>query len=94
VDGYFTISAPYNTATDNNWGARANQWTSASAASDYGNVDARYGGKAVCAFLDGSVKMLSIVELKDMRLWNKNAVTQDLPEYTVTPPVTGGGRPR
>ena len=49
----------------------------------YGNVDARYNGKAVCAFLDGSVRELSIAELRDMQLWNKNAAQQKDPNYTI-----------
>lgn len=47
------------------------------------HVDARYSGKAVCAFLDGSVRMHTIDELRDMRLWSMNAVANDDPNYTV-----------
>ena len=47
----------------------------------HGNVSFRHGGKAVCAFLDGSVETLGIDELRDMRLWSRNAVRSDLADY-------------
>lgn len=49
----------------------------------YGNVDARHEGKAVCVFLDGSIKLLSIAELRDMQLWNRNAADRRDPNYTI-----------
>jgi len=49
---------------------------------DYGNVDFRHSGKAVAAFLDGAVRMMDIEELRDMRLWARNA---DSPSYSVKP---------
>ena len=49
---------------------------------DYGNVDFRHGGKAVTAFTDGAVRMLDIDELRDMRLWARNA---DSATYSVKP---------
>lgn len=56
----------------------------------YGQIDARHGGKAICAFLDGSTRMLTIEELRDMRLWNHNAAAQDNPNYSIT--VTNSSR--
>jgi prepilin-type processing-associated H-X9-DG protein len=44
-------------------------------------VDGRFDGKAVCAFLDGSVRVLSIDDLRDMRLWSKNAAINNDPNY-------------
>ncbi len=58
-------------------------WTLNAAASDYGNIDPRYDGKAICVFLDGSVRMLSIEELRDMRLWSANAKDEDNANYTI-----------
>lgn len=49
----------------------------------HGNVDARHNGKAVCVFLDGSIRMQSIKELRDMRLWNRNAAEQNDPNYVI-----------
>ena len=49
---------------------------------DYGNVDFRHGRKAVTAFLDGSVRLLGIEELRDMRLWSRNA---DSENYVLRP---------
>jgi len=49
----------------------------------HGNIDARHGGRAVCAFLDGSVRLHRIAELRDMRLWNRRAAEADDPSYTL-----------
>lgn len=60
------------------------------------HVDARHGGRAVCAFLDGSVRMHTVDELRDMRLWSNNASQNDDANYTVaaggSSGVGGGGR--
>lgn len=64
-------------------------YTKKSAPGDYGNVDPRYNGKAVCAFLDGSVSAKSIDELRDMQLWSRNAARTGNANYTVA--TTGGG---
>ncbi|WP_206170781.1 type II secretion system protein [Phragmitibacter flavus] len=87
VDGYCFLTPPNLTGT--NW--KDIEWTSASSAKDYGHVDARYGGKAVCAFLDGAVRLHSIEELRDMRLWSHMAAAQDNPDYR-TKKASGGGR--
>lgn len=50
--------------------------------SEFGNVHPRYNGKAVTAFVDGHVNLLTLDELRDMRLWCKNATT---PNYTFRP---------
>ena len=87
VRGYCILTPPHTTVQV--W-STAN-WTRNSAAGDYGNVDGRYAGKAVSVFLDGSVRILSIAELRDMRLWSKNAAAQDNANYNIPRP-TGGGR--
>jgi prepilin-type N-terminal cleavage/methylation domain-containing protein len=46
-----------------------------------GFVDFRYDKKAVVVFSDGSVKALGVKELKDMRLWSRNAAMQNNPNY-------------
>lgn len=48
----------------------------------HGNVDARFNGKAMCVYLDGSIDMKTIEDLTDMRLWCANAASQDDPDYT------------
>ncbi len=62
-------------------------WSDKADPMNYGWVDFRYDGKAVCAFLDGSVRMCSVEELSDMRLWTKSAKEADDPNYqmTITP---------
>jgi len=77
VDGYEYVTAPKGPG---------GQWTSAPwskgvDAGNYGHVDGRYEGKAVCAFLDGSVRVLSIDDLRDMRLWSRNAALENNPNY-------------
>jgi len=70
------------------------EWSRDAAPGQYGNVDFRYGGKAVCAFLDGSVRMHDAEELNDMRLWSKNAAVLDDPDYTVQRNDSGRNRRR
>lgn len=79
VEG-FNILTPPN-LTSGNWSGVA--WKPGIDPGSYGNVDARYGGKALCAFLDGSVRELSINELRDMQLWSKNAAAQKDPNYLI-----------
>jgi len=88
VSGYCILTPP--NLTSSMWNSAA--WNKNSSPSDYGNVDARYNGKAVCAFLDGSVRMESIDELRDMRLWSRTAAQTGNPNYTVTDTTQRGGR--
>jgi len=66
-------------------------WTESARPDHYGYVHARHNGKAVSAFQDGSIRVLTIDELRDMRLWSMRASELNDPDYTVAP-VTGGGR--
>lgn len=54
------------------------------------HVDPRYGDKALCAFLDGSLRTYTVLELKDMRLWSKNAAATNNPDYRVAAASSGG----
>src|SRR5690606_16653067 len=45
------------------------KWESADNPSEFGSVHARFNGKALAVFLDGSVEAMTIDELRDMRLW-------------------------
>lgn len=58
-------------------------WQNGGKPENFGHIHPRHGGKAVCAFLDGSVQMLSIEELRDMQRWNLNAAAAKDPNYTV-----------
>ena len=87
MDGYCILTPP--NLTGPMW--QGAKWKSGASPSSYGNVDPRYSGKAVCAFLDGSVKVLGIEELRDMRLWSRGATEQNNASYTIKV-ATGGGR--
>ena len=51
--------------------------------SSFGNVAPRWDGKAVCTFLDGSVRMLDATELQDMRHWSNTAADRDDADFAV-----------
>jgi hypothetical protein len=77
IDGYEYITAPCGPGGQ--WSSA--KWTKGVDAGNYGHVDGRFDGKAVCAFLDGSVRVLSIDDLRDMRLWSRNAALENNPNY-------------
>ncbi len=77
LQGYFKIGAP--TALDGRWSSAP--WVAGVNAGLYGAVDARHNGKVVCAFSDGSTRLKTIEELRDMRLWSRNAAAEDKPDY-------------
>jgi len=92
VDGFHRVEPPAK---------HVDLWTGPDDAKDvppasYGNVDFRYNGRAVCVFLDGSIRLLAPKDLRDMRLWNKNAQDSNNPNYRVPiappPPGRGNGR--
>lgn len=68
------------------------EWKSDSDPGSFGHVHPRYAGKAVCVFVDGSIRILGIEELRDMRLWSKGAIEADDKNYTVSTRKPGGGR--
>jgi prepilin-type N-terminal cleavage/methylation domain-containing protein/prepilin-type processing-associated H-X9-DG protein len=67
------------------------KWEADANPGNYGHVHARHKNKAVCAFLDGSVRLLGVEELRDMRLWSLRAAENNDPNYSVTA-SSGGGR--
>jgi prepilin-type N-terminal cleavage/methylation domain-containing protein/prepilin-type processing-associated H-X9-DG protein len=77
IDGYEYVVAPG--APTGNWSSA--EWTEGADPGNYGHVHPRHDGKAVVAFLDGSVKKMSLEELRDMRLWSRNAAINDDPNY-------------
>lgn len=65
--------------------SNASSWSADKDPVNYGWVDFRYDEKAVCAFLDGSVRMCSVEELSDMRLWSRSALEANDPNFPLTP---------
>lgn len=86
TDGYFKVSPPKLGGPL--WVDAA--WTPKAKAADYGQVDARYEGQAVCAFMDGSVRSMTVEELRDMRLWSSKAAANNDPNYTPVRTDDGG----
>lgn len=77
IDGYEYVIPP--NGPRGQWSGAP--WKEGSDPSNYGHVAARFDGKAVAAFLDGSVRALSIDELRDMRLWSRSAALANDPTY-------------
>jgi prepilin-type N-terminal cleavage/methylation domain-containing protein/prepilin-type processing-associated H-X9-DG protein len=77
VDGYEYVTPP--NGPRGQWSAA--KWTKDSDPVNYGYVAARFDGKAVVAFLDGSVRVMSLDDLRDMRLWSRNAALENNPNY-------------
>jgi prepilin-type N-terminal cleavage/methylation domain-containing protein/prepilin-type processing-associated H-X9-DG protein len=75
VSGFGYVRAPSS-------GWQGATWKEDSDPGSFGYVDARHGGKAVVAFLDGSTRLMTIDELKDMRLWSMRAAQQNNPGYS------------
>ena len=77
VDGYEYVTPP--NGPRGQWSTA--KWQKDADPGNYGHVSARYDGKAVAGFLDGSVRVLSLEEMRDMRLWSKNAALANDPNY-------------
>ncbi|MDP0494776.1 MAG: prepilin-type N-terminal cleavage/methylation domain-containing protein [Verrucomicrobiota bacterium JB024] len=73
IRGYHEVTAPFT------WSGMS--WSEGKSPTGYGNVAFRHDGKAVCAFLDGSIKTLTSEELRDMRLWSPQAARLNAPFY-------------
>lgn len=69
VDGYEYVRPPYYWYGDSE------------NSSENGFVSFRFNKKAVVVFSDGSVKSIGKNELKDMRLWSRNAAIENNPDY-------------
>jgi prepilin-type N-terminal cleavage/methylation domain-containing protein/prepilin-type processing-associated H-X9-DG protein len=80
IDGYEYVRAPGEPG--GSWGG--GKWTDDSDPGDFGYVHPRHGGKAIAAFLDGSTRLMTVEELRDMRLWSRRAAQEDNPNYTVS----------
>jgi len=77
ISGYGYVGAPTG-----QWRWQGSPWTEGSDPGSFGYVDARHGGKAVVSFLDGSTRLMTIDELKDMRLWSMRAAQANDPNYS------------
>jgi prepilin-type N-terminal cleavage/methylation domain-containing protein len=86
IDGYDIVTPPQLSGP--RWSSAA--WTPDIDPGNFGNVCARYDGRAVCAFLDGSVATHTIDELRDMRLWSANARQENNPNYAAGALNTAG----
>ncbi|MEO8205822.1 MAG: type II secretion system protein [Chthoniobacterales bacterium] len=80
--GFCKVEPPNLTVA--NW--KKATWTKGADPGKYGQVDARYNDRAICAFLDGSVRLHSIEELRNMALWSRNAAEQHNPDYLIPDP--------
>lgn len=77
--GYYKINSP----TSGEWKLAdvPENNKSSSPVTGYGKVSFRHKGKAVVAFLDGSVKTMGSAEMRDMRLWSNEARIQNNSDY-------------
>jgi prepilin-type N-terminal cleavage/methylation domain-containing protein/prepilin-type processing-associated H-X9-DG protein len=80
IDGYEFVYSPGGPG--GSWSGE--EWTEGTDPSNFGYVHPRHGGKAIAAFLDGSTRLMTIEELRDMRLWSRQAAQADDPNYTVS----------
>ncbi|MFY8216464.1 MAG: type II secretion system protein [Chthoniobacterales bacterium] len=87
IEGYSYVTPPTMSSDSpmcRTWSS-SESWDQGEDTMNYGFVDFRYNGRAVCAFLDGSVRMCSVEELHDMRLWTPTAADSDDRNYQMIP---------
>lgn len=87
MDGYSYVSPPTLSSDSpicQPWD-NPDTWDEDADPMNFGFVDFRYDGQAVCAFLDGSVRMCKAEQLDDMRLWTPTAADLDDPNYQMIP---------
>ncbi len=82
LEGYYEIKSPYFPSSSSTWrwalGADGSPTTALSADStDQGYLSARHSGKVLTGQLDGSIELLTLEELADMRRWSTNATAPD-----------------
>lgn len=80
IDGYEYVKPPNVLAPQ--WASAP--WVPNSDPGSFGSVRTRKSGKAVCVYLDGSIKQQTIDELRDMRFWSRNAALKNDPNYVLT----------
>ena len=79
--GYFEVQPPV--VLRKNW--KSKPWTQDAKPDEHGFVDLRWNGKAVAAMLDGSARLFSEEELRDMRHWSPLAAEADLQDKAFPP---------
>jgi prepilin-type N-terminal cleavage/methylation domain-containing protein len=91
--GYFLVKAPrFVPRAPGGPTLSQSDWPQNGTAASTGFVDARYNQKALCAFLDGSIRSYKASELEDMRLWSVRAAENDSAGYAPTLEGGSGGR--
>ncbi len=77
--GYFKVTSPR--FTGERW---TDEWDPDLPADAFGFVDFRWDGKAVVTKLDGSVHLMGLLEMRDMRLWSDQAARANDPDWVLT----------
>lgn len=77
IDGYENVIPP--TMPEQPWSSEV--WKKGANPRNYGNLAARHSDKVVCVYLNGSVQLQPIEELRDMRLWSKIAAAENNPNH-------------
>jgi len=77
--GYFKVTSPR--FTSERW---PSEWDPDSAADAFGFVDLRWDGRAVTTMLDGSVRLMTLQELRDMRHWSDQAARANDADWVMT----------
>lgn len=78
--GYHLLTPPRTTKVE--W---AGKYDEDLPAENFGNLHFRYGGKAVCVTLGGTVEMLDDQQIQDMRYWSSQAAEANDPNYIIKP---------
>jgi len=80
IDGYEYVKPPNVLVPQ--WSTAP--WVPNGDPGSFGSVRTRKNGKAVCVYLDGSIKQQTVEELRDMRCWSRNAALNNDPNYMLT----------
>lgn len=89
IPGWHVVQAPQWTDLGPLGGGQPGAWSSSEFRESahpnlFGNVDPRYarGERVLIGFADGHTDLLTINELRDMRLWSDDAARVDDPDWT------------
>ena len=89
LEGYYEIKSPYFPSSGSSWRWATDEGGSPTTAlstdsADQGYLSARHRGKVLSGQLDGSIELLTLEALADMRRWSTNA---DAPDWvpSITP---------
>lgn len=76
VPGYFKVEPP--SLTGRSW---KREYKPNASAGSYGQVDFRYGDRAIAAMLDGHVELFDFEQMDDMRRWSNQAADANTEEW-------------